>query len=163
MTNVEYVSRPSKVTFSGVFSLNDLYALIKRWHGKHNFDPIEKEHAEVQRGEGKDYFLKFESERDEDDYRESVMEITIRGEDLVPVKRKDQRLYEGKITVSVRALLRRDIKNKWRDSFWMHFMRSIWDKWGISPEYKKYHEELSQEAKDLVAEIKSFFDVEKHK
>lgn len=160
MPNIDYVTRPSKINFYGEFSLDEFYALVNRWLKKHNFDNIEKEHAEAQVGDGKDYLLKIAAERDEDDYHDSVMEVSVRGEGLKPTKRKDHRTYTGKITISVRAVLRRDIKNKWTDSFGMHFIRSLWDKWGIAREHKKFHNELSQEVKDFIVELKSFFNLE---
>ncbi len=163
MSTVDFVTRPLKVTADTTFNLQDLIKTITRWGSKHGFDPYDADHAEIQRGDGKDYLLKLILYRDEDDYHESEIQIKVQGESLQFAKRKDQTCSKGKVTVVLRAILNKDVRSKWETSFTMHFFRSVWDRYVEGDKHDKYHAELDQETKDLHAELKSFLNVEKYK
>lgn len=163
MGTVDFVTRPLRITADTTFNLQDLIRTINRWASKHDFAPYDADHAEIQRGDGKDYLLKLALYRDEDDYFDSVIEIKVQGENLQFAKRKDQTCSKGKVTVILRAILNSDIRSKWESSFSMHFFRTLWDRYVESDKHHQYHAELDQEAKDLHAELKSFLNVEKYK
>ncbi len=159
MAEIDYVhppSKPLKVVQESTFDMNQLYKLGRSWFGKHGYDFFEKEYVSSQREDAKNASIKWEAEREVDDYVKFHIEVRIKFKNLREVQGKKKVLNSGEVSFSIEAYLAKDYEARWEKGFMSKFIRGVYDMFVIRGKIDKDKQRLDREAREFFNEIRMF-------
>ena len=151
------------ITYSGLFSVREIFKLIDGWLEQHGWDKIEASHKEIVAEKGKEINISLEPEKKENDYVKSILYIDItmtEVEDVVVKKgKKEISLNKGEVEISLDAKLVTDHEGKWVQSPLHMLAKAAYDKFIKKSEIDAFKEKLSKATTHLSEQIKAHLNL----
>jgi hypothetical protein len=153
-----------KVTHDGLFDFKGTYQFLYDWFSHYNYIVVEQRYSEKATPEGKELEIKWLCLRKISDYFRFQINLTIRTSRLNPVEvvidgvktKKDK----GYIELKFGSYLERDYESKWESNPISKFFRGLYDKYIIKTRIEAYEDQLAVEVEEMIAQAKSFLDLE---
>jgi len=154
---------PLVVSQEAVFNVSDLYKHIKAWFDFHGYDFYEKQYIDKDLEDGKEFKLKWVTEKKIDDYLRVHIDMTIKFEKVSSVKTKKGMMNKGKVTFKFESFLEKDWDDKWSRNFFYLFMRECYDKFVAGNYMDAKMEELRKQTYEVYNEVKAFLKLHQYK
>jgi len=163
MTEREIIVDKLRLSYTGLFSVKDLYALIDNWLYEKGYDKRENKNYEVVRPEGKFIELELSPWKKVTDYANNVILIRIIMEDIKEVEvEKDGKkfmLNQGKIKFVFDGILETDWEHRWEGKPIYYFIKVVFDKFIYKPFSKGFETGLQEDLMHLHSQIKGFLNL----
>ena len=155
-----------KLSYDGLFKIDELYAVISNWFYEKGWDWYEKMNEEQITSTGKQIRIILEPYKNVSDYYTQVISIKliIKNVKEVDVETKGElvRLHHGLIRMTIDAYLVTDRKGKWKDKPFLWFLSVIFDKYFFREPYLKMENWLKTEVDHLHNQIKDYLNLIKY-
>lgn len=127
----------ASISYSGLFSMRELFDVILQWARDKGYFPLEKSHTEVVQPDGRFIEMNMEPFKKFSDYAKSVIKLRVQlsGVKDVTVSRDDKKvkLQEGKVSLSLDAILETDHEHTWESKPILYFLRTVVEKYVLRP------------------------------
>ncbi|MBU1203780.1 MAG: hypothetical protein KKG60_01795 [Nanoarchaeota archaeon] len=154
MSEIDYVIPGIVVEKEGIVDISDLYKLMRNWLEKRDYSVVEKEYVD-EVAEKSSISIKWEGEKDVDDYTRFIIKVGIKGK-VENVRLKKKNAVKGVISIKFESCMEQDYEEKWENSPVFKFFRGIFDKYGMKNRFNKYSKELRENTYDLYYEVKAY-------
>ncbi|MBW3011010.1 hypothetical protein KY326_02215 [Candidatus Woesearchaeota archaeon] len=152
-----------RVSYTGLFSVREIFKLIDDWLGQHGWDKIEASHTEVVTEKGKEIKISLEPEKKENDYVKYIIYIDIvltEVEDVVVKKgKKNIPLNKGNVDISLDAKIVTDYDGKWVKSPIHLMIKAMYDKFVKKSEIDEFKAKLEKAVTHLNEQIKAHLNL----
>jgi len=156
MAETDYVISGIMIKKSGLIDLREVYRLMKEWFFQRRYDFIEKEYKDKELEEGKNIFIKWNSEKKVDDYTKMVIDVTFRGDKLEEVKVGNRNLLKGNVSILFESYVYKDYEENWEKNPVSKFIREVFDKFIVKQHFDKIHKDLRAETYAVFDEVKRY-------
>ena len=155
----------SKIKYAGVFNFSEFYKFCHEWLAEElAFDVAEEQYIEKIKGDSKDIEFKWQGSKKVSDYFkfEINLDFRILGLEKVEVAQNNAkvRTNKGNVEVKCSGTLVRDYESKFETNAFQKFLRGIYEKWVIPSRIGDYEDKLAGYCDELLAQIKSYLDLE---
>lgn len=166
MAEVDHIIDSATVSYSGLFSMRELYKLITNWCMEHQYDPYDAQNLEQVREDKRFIQLIMIPARKMSDYIKFQIKITVVAADLIEtVVEKDglkSKFDQGNVTIIFNAFYITDYENKWNERALHYFVRLAYNKFINKAHMDKYRGQLVDDVNNLRDNIKSYLNVHRY-
>lgn len=163
MTERRIVVDKLRLTYTGIFSVVELYQLIDRWTREKGYDKRENKNVEEVKPSGKNIELDIEPWKKITDYVRSSIHMRIIMSDIKEVEvEKDNlkvKMNQGKVQIIIDGWLDTDYENRWEGHPIFFFLRSVFEKYVYKPFTVGYENYVASDVSHLHSTIKSFLNL----
>jgi len=157
---------PSQViSYSGIFSVSDIYSHIDSFTRQNGYDKLELLNSEQVFSSGKDIVLLIEPYKKITDYAKCVLWVKMIFTDVkeVEIERdgKKKKMNKGNVTIIMQGFLITDYEGKWEQQPWFIFIRTIFDKFVFKIYTNKFEEILRHDYQTLNTHLKGYLNLQK--
>lgn len=153
-----------KLKHAGIFNFKEFYRFCYMWLVDQQYFMIEKEYTEKIQANGKEVVIKWEARRKISDYFRFFIKIDWRilGMKDVEVQKDGDKLTlnKGDIEVAVTATIEKDYENRWENTSFFKFLRTLYDRYLVRSRIEGYEASIYQETNEFLAQMKSFLALE---
>jgi len=143
----------------GTLNLNQLYKDMKAWFAEKDYIFFEKEAGKKEKETGFKVLIKWEVERNIDEYAQFKIKVEIFGQDLQEIKKEDIKLHSGNFEIRFWADVNLDYTNTWeRKPFGKFLFGRHTNVMMKSKIQSVYETKLDDELQDLIAIAKEYFE-----
>lgn len=151
------------ISYSGLFSVRELFKLVDDWLAQGGWDRIESSHTEVVTEKGKEIKVSLEPEKKVSDYIKFIIYIDLElteVEDVVVKKgKKSIPLSKGNVDISIDAKLVTDYDGKWVQSPVHLMIKAFYDKFIKKSEIDEFKAKLEKDVTHLNEQIKAHLNL----
>lgn len=167
----DFVTPRQTVNRSLTYDQKDLYKFLQHWFIERNYDFIELDYTEKLGTNGKRvYAFRWQNERKLEPLIKSIIEVEFRAEtENVQVETHDKKrktMQNGDVSITVTSYLLREVDSEWalrKESVYFRFIREVYDKYlGRGGRLTRYHEDVKNDVKMLLADIRSYLRVHRY-
>lgn len=152
-----------RLTYEGLFSVNELYLVIDKWFRDKGYDKREMKNVENVKPDGKYVELWIQPWKKITDYAKIEILIRMMMSEIKEVEvEKDGhkvRLNQGKVQFLFDGFLVTDYENKWEGKPTYVFIRTIFDKYIYKTYTSRFDSQVAEDVKHLNTTIKSFLNL----
>ena len=152
-----------RLTYEGLFSVNELYLVIDKWFRDKGYDKRENRNVEHVKPEGKYIELWIQPWKKITDYAKIDMLIRIIMTDIKEVEvEKDGHtitMNQGKVQIVIDGFLNTDYENKWEGKPFYVFIRTIFDKFVYKSYTARFDAQVAEDVNHLHQTMKSFLNL----
>jgi hypothetical protein len=153
-----------KLKHKGFFSYSDYYNFCYNWLKDEGYNIAEDEYTEKITGGGKEIQIKWKASKKVSDYVKNELRVEwhILGmsDAEVEVEGKKTKTNKGEVKITLTATIIKDYESRWDETVFLKFLRGVYDRYIIRETVKKYEDRLEDKAKDYIAQMKSFLNLE---
>ncbi len=154
----------TKIKYTGVFNLNDLYNLLYDFLSDGGYFVMEEGYSEKIKAEGKEIEIKWTCLKKVTDYFRFRLKITWRLFRVVDVEimknGKKIKMNKGDLEIKFTSVLDRDYEHKFEISPFHKFLRAIYEKYIIKNRIEQMEEKLVEETLNFVNNTKAYLELE---
>ena len=150
-----------KIKQSAKTNFPELCESIKAWYELNRYSFFEFSHDEKIIEGKKSVSLNYQGLKEIDDYYKFQLDTSIKLPNYEIIKGEKEKLTQGEISFTFKAILICDYEDKWDKKPVMKFLRAISDKFFTKNKRDSYEKEIENDAYDLYAKVKSFLNLEK--
>lgn len=166
MAEKEMIVADQRITYEGIFSLDELHKLITEWLEQKKYDRMDKLHTESIRPDGKYVDIVLEPDKMIDDYTDLIIRIRMYvsqlKEVMVEMDGRKRRLNTGKIQIVLDAWVKTDYQGRMESKPIYQFMQTLYDKYIFKTEMSKQHSQLKGDVAHLKESITNYLNLFKH-
>jgi len=168
MVERHFVVSSKTIKYEGVFSASGVYGVIQDWASDKGYFPIEADHTESVKPEGKfvDVLL-YPTLKKLSDYAKGVFRIHIQMSGLndIAIERDGRKvkLQEGKVVIRMQGFLETDYEQRWETKPLLYVLRTLFEKYVYGPFISGYESAIKEDYAVLESRLKSYFNLEKFK
>ncbi len=152
-----------KITFEGIFDLKELYKHLYEWLTWRKYDIAEKKYKEKIRPTGKDMEIKWEANKDIDEYSSFLIEMraVLVGINDVEVQKDSAKvkMQKGEITIYISAHVITDKMEIWQARPSFSFLQKFYEKYLYKGSIDRMKAELWKVGWDFHNEAKAFLNL----
>jgi hypothetical protein len=152
-----------KLKQTGYWTYKELYHAVFHWLREHNYKIFEELYNEKLKSNGKEVIIKWRCERKITDYFKYQQRIDwhiIGMKDAdVEIDGKKISTQKGEVEIIFIAELIKDYERRWEDKPFWKFLRSVYEKYVVRETLEQYEDEVRDELKEMITEIKSFLRI----
>lgn len=163
MAERDFVVDHMRLSYEGVFKVQDLYKLIDSWLREKGYDKREKRMAEKVAPDGK--FIEWEIEpwKKITDYAKIVIKLRVIMSDIkeidVEIDGNKIKMNQGKADFVFDGFMETDYENRWESKPMWVFLRTIFDKHLLRPYTQGYYNAVLDDVNEIHTRIKSFLNL----
>ena len=163
MAERDFVVDHLRLSYEGVFKVQDLYKMIDTWLREKGYDKREKKMAEKVAPDGK--FIEWEMEpwKKITDYAKIVIKLRILMSDIkevdIDIDNTKVRMNQGKADFVFDGFMETDYENRWESKPLFYFLRTLFDKFVFKPYTTGYYNNVLDDVNDLHSRIKAFLNL----
>src|SRR3989344_7156201 len=163
MSEKKIVVDKLRLTYEGLFSIQDLYKLIDTWFREKGYDKRERIAHERVTPDGKYIELEIEPWKKYTDYVKSEIKMRMIFSDVKEVEVEQEGvkvvLNQGKIQMVFDAYLTTDYEHRWEQKPLFYFLRAIFDRYIYRVYTGKYEQHVIEDTNQMHAQISSFLNL----
>lgn len=148
---------------SALFDIDELYKHAHDWLEWRKYSVTEKKYKENHKAGGREIEIKWECQRDIDEYSRFQLDVRwhLLGVNDVEVEHagKNVKMQKGELNIFISAIIIFDYNEKWEQSPMMKFMKSFYEKYLYAGTVENLKNELWKEGWELYNEMKSFLNL----
>jgi hypothetical protein len=163
MTEQTPVTGPAKVTFTGIFDLDEWYRLMYELFTTFGYEVNERKYKEKMKPQGKDIEMIWDCQRKVDDYTKFYIRVEVFG---LAVKRVsvqkggvEKNADKGTLEITFKSILITDYENRWETHPVLKFMKGMYDKYLYRPTFDHWKDKIYEEMYHIQNEVKAFFNL----
>jgi len=155
----------TKIKHKGIFNFKETYNLVYDWLINEGYDLNEKQYKEnVLPGGAKEIEIEWEAMRKVSDYFQFVIKVEyhIMGmtEVEVEIDGKKEKMNRGQFEFIIKSVLVKDHESRWENAPFFKFLRTLYDRYLIPSRIENYQGKLIGEVDEIVAQVKSFLNLQ---
>lgn len=154
------------ITYEGYVDIGSYWAQIRRLFEKRGYAYFEREHNEVVARDGKEIFLKADSDRELSDDAKSriTVQLQVRNSKEVTIELdgKPKRVNECTMKITTSAYLVTDYEGRYQHVASLFFLRRIYEKFFGVRELKKLTRVVQRDYEDIIKETKHYLNLSKY-
>ena len=156
MSETNYVIDKLEVKFDGIFSLDDLYHILKEFLEQYKYTVTEKAFEE----KGKESLtVKWKANKVIDEYTQFIIKTSMKcNAQLIEIKNKQ--LYQGSLTFTLKSQIEKDFQDMWNGPV-KQFIRGIYDKFIAGDRFEKLEAELKAESYATIEKARQYLNMKK--
>lgn len=166
MSEKNIIVPDTKIKYSGLFNVLELYSMIDTYFKEKNYDKVEKRNEERIYPKGKEIELVLQPYRNVTDYYKYVIKLEILMKNVTEVEiekdKKKIRMNHGDITIVYSAWIQTDFENRSEVNPLYVFYRTLMDKYIFRNYFDKHSGNLKNDVKMLQTNIKAFLNLYKY-
>ncbi|MCB9361842.1 hypothetical protein H6504_00260 [Candidatus Woesearchaeota archaeon] len=163
MTERETVIDKLRLTYEGLFSVQDLYKLIDSYFEDRNYDKREIKNYETVKPEGKFIELEMEPWKKYTDYYRNIIHLRILMDNIKEVEIEKEghkiRVNQGKVQIIFDGYIETDYEHKWESNAMFFFLRTLYNKYFYLPYTMRYTGSCKADIQALQNQIKDLLNV----
>jgi len=163
MAEREKIIDELRLSYEGLFDVNELYLAIDKWFRDKGYDKRELKNIEYVKPEGKFIELRIMPWKKITDYAKIEIKIRMQMSDIKEVEvEKDNhkiKLNQGKIQMIFDGFLTTDYENKWEGKPTYVFLRTLFDKFIYKGYTAKFQSQVAEDVNHIHTTIKSFLNL----
>jgi len=167
MAEKELVVRETRVTYEGLFLLDELHKTIDDWCSAKHYDRLDKMHAESVKPEGKYIDIELLPEKNLDDYTKFEVRVRIHVSHLKPttvtMDGRKRRMSDGKVQIVIDAFIVTAAQGRMENKPINHFFRTLFDKYVYRTATTRLADQLKEDVNHLKTSINSYLNINKHR
>ena len=167
MAEIRTVIDKLRITYDGLFSMPELYAIIDNWLHEKRYDKMEKKNIEKVKPEGKDIELLLQPWKKITDYAKIVINIRLVATGITEVEIEKEgakvKMNQGRIQIVFDGWLVTDWENRWEGKPIFFFLRQVFDRYVFKPYTMGYETAVAKDVSDLHGEVKGFLNLYRYK
>jgi hypothetical protein len=167
MVSRELVVEEERVSYEGLFNVNELYKVIDFWLKDKGYGNLEKGHTESIKPEGRMVEISLEPAKNLTDYARSQIRIGIEMTEVtnvvVTVDEKKRKVNKGKVDIKLRGLLFTDYEDRWEGKPGFLLLHGLWNKYVYKTFTGGFQGKIRKDVDSLKQRIKSFLNLYKVK
>jgi len=156
-----------RLSYEGLFNLNELYLIMDKWFRERGYDKFERKNFEHVYKEGRQIEMEIMPWKKITDYAKIQTKIIMLFTDIkdtvIQVDGKDVRMNSGKCLFTFQGYLETDYEHKWESKAVLLFIRAIWDMWISKINTDKYEAYVADETMHLYQTIKAYLNLNRYK
>lgn len=153
-----------KFSYSGLFSVKDLYKLIRNWLSEKDYDVFEADHTQDVFEDGKQILILLVIKRKISDYAQIGGKIKIafkKIEDVVVEQNShNAKLSKGAFEIKFEILLVTDYEKSWENNAVQYFLRAVMDKFVFKSYIRQAEDQATTEFGQLEKELRSYLNTQ---
>lgn len=163
MAERETVVDRLRLTYEGLFDVNELYKFIDTYFREKGYDKKEIKNIEKVSDEGKYIELLLEPWKKITDYARNVIRVRIVMSDIKDVEvEKDKtkvKLNQGKVQVVIDAYMDTDYEERWENKPTFFFIRTLFDRFFYRQYTLGYQANVLNDVNQLHSNLKAFLNL----
>lgn len=163
MVEILSCSPPQTIKYKGLLRCKELYKEITSWLVEHGYEKNEIMNEEQVLENGKQIFILLEPSKAISDYGKVEMEISISISELEKVTIEHEgvkkHMDKGNVSVTIETSLVTDHENKWQNKPFYYFSKKIMERFFFKEYIDMYKEEVVEDKRILMREIKGFLNL----
>jgi len=163
MSEVDFIVKELEIKQKSKFNMIELYRTLKEWFEHQGYTLFEKEYNDIFKNNKRDLKLKWEAQKEIDDYTKFIIEISMKIKNYKILTTKTEKLVEGTLTVNFEAVIESDYEDKWSSNSIQLFIRGIYDKLLNTTKVQKNEKKLSDNVHEVFNKTKFFLNMYKFK
>lgn len=152
-----------KLKQTGYWNYKEIYDMAFNWIKERNYLLRENLYNEKLQANGKEVIIKWTAIRKVTDYFmfEIVLEWHILGmkDAEVEIDGKKVKTNKGEVEIVFKANIVKDYEKRWEDKPLWKFLRSVYEKYVIRETVDEYEDDLEDEVKEMITDIKEFLRI----
>ncbi|MBT4334803.1 hypothetical protein HOD61_03235 [archaeon] len=145
------------------FNMIELYRTLKEWFEHQGYTLFEKEYNDIFKKDKRNLKIKWEAQKEIDDYTKFIIGIGIKITDYKIITTKTEKLVSGTISMNFEGGIESDYEEKWSSNPLQLFFRGIYDKIINTPKNEKNEKNLSNNVHEVYNKTKFFLNMYKFK
>jgi len=167
MTEREMIVSGQRVTFEGIFSMDELHKLITEWLKQKGYDRLDRLHSESVKPDGKYIDIELEPDKNIDDYTKFIIRIRLYASQLKDVlveqDGRKRRLNQGKVQIVLDAYIKTDYQGRMETKPVYTFIRTLYDKYIFKSESSKNQKQITADVMHLKESIMNYLNLGKYR
>jgi hypothetical protein len=163
MSEKKLVIEQLKLTYSGLFDVNELYSLIDGFLKEKGFDKFERKNIQQVTPSGKHIELELRPWKTVSDYVKTHMKITLYLTNVKDVEvEKDGvkvKLNQGNVHIVLDGYIETDHEDRWESNAMYVFFRTLIDKYIIKTYLDTFEQEIASDVDQLYNQLKAFLNL----
>ena len=156
-----------RISYTGIFSLKDIYKLLQGWMIDQGYIPVERRVHETVTKTGKNVEVDFEPYKKLTDYAKSVIRINVLASDMkqVEVTRdgKKRNLNQGTISIVIDSWLETDYEGRWETQPFYYVLRTIFERYVYTPYMSGFIKSVRDDTVQVRDQLKAYLNLERFK
>ena len=152
-----------RLTYQGLFHLNELYRIIDKWLREKGYDKYERKNFEHIYKDGKQVEVELEPWKKFTDYAKCSIKMNMLftgvKDVVVTIDGKKRNLNQGKVMITFLGILETDYEHRWEKKAILYFLRSIFDLWIYKVNTDKFEAFIAEDTNQLYQRIKSYLNL----
>ncbi|MBS3097529.1 hypothetical protein J4209_01895 [Candidatus Woesearchaeota archaeon] len=150
-----------RLSYNGVFDINDFYNAVEDWIQEKGMEKETKKKLEHVMPHGKKLEWYIECWKSVASYAKTIVRMRALFDEVKEVQivknKSKRRLNQGKVLIILDGILETDIEGSWQQKPLFYFMRALVDKYIWKFHTNKYEAPLIDEVYDMHKTLKKFF------
>lgn len=164
MPTQNHITGPSKVKYSGIFKMSDIYRVAHSLLIDMRYIIEETKYREkVGQGGSREIEIKWHATKEFDDYTRYRITLSwlVLGLNDVEIEKEGTKvkMNNGTIELTINSYLETDYEGRWETHPITRFFKGLHDKYLYRRTYLDYQERIYKEAYKLENELKAFFNL----
>ena len=159
----EIVVQEQRVTYEGIFSLDELHKTISDWCANKHYDRLDKLHTESVKPEGKFIDIELQPDKNIDDYTNFMIRIRIYASNIkdvtVEMDGRKRRLNQGKVQIVLDAFIKTDYQGRMEGKPIYTFFRTLYDKYIYKSDMARHEDNLKSDVAHLKETIYNYLNL----
>ena len=165
MVEMEHILVEERVTYDGIFSIDELHKLITDWLIQKKYDRFDKMHTESVKPDGKYIDIEMEPYKSIDDYTKFIIRIRIYASKLqeVTVEQdgRKKRMNNGKIQIVLDGFIKTDWQGRMDSKAMYSFIRTLYDKYIYKSETHRNEQQFKRDFVHLKETMANYLNLMK--
>ncbi len=163
MVFVDYLERGLKLSYEGIFEIDELYKKLTRWAKKHGYEIKELSYKAQKEKDLQKINVIWECKKDGSDYMKYKLDVFLNCANIKDIVVKNKKKQHGNAEVVIDSYVERDKEDVWSRKSLTRFLRETYDKLIIGNQLEEYKKEAISDVKALMSDLKAFFNTLKLK
>lgn len=155
-----------RLSYQGLFNLNELYLIIDKWLREKGYDKFERKNFEHVYPDGKQIEVEIEPWKKFTDYAKCSIKLNMlfTGVKDVVVKKDGMkvRMNQGKCLITFMGYLETDYEHQWEQKAFLFFLRSLFDMFIYKINTDKFEAFITEDTNHLYQTIKSYLNIQRY-
>lgn len=165
MAEKELVVAESRLSYEGLFSIDELHKVITDWLQQKQYDRLDKLHTQSIKPDGKYIDIELEPDKMVDDYTDLIIRIRIYASQLKDViieqDGRKKSMNDGKVTLVFDAWVKTDYAGRMDSKPVYTVMRTLFEKYIFKSQMARYPAQLKGDVAHLKETISNYLNLMK--
>ncbi len=155
------VVESERISYSGYFSVKDLYNVVDEWLSENWYDRKETSHKESVHDKGKTIDITMKPWKTVTDYLKYRLVIKIQMQDIKDAQVGKKKFDDGTVHITIDAFLESDHEGRWQSTGWLMVFNFFFDRYVYSSTVSRYKKGLADDVRSFKNAVKSYFNFAK--
>lgn len=166
MGNVDII-KDSQILLNALFDIKEVYKYLYDWLNYYGYDVTETHYKEKVKPEGKELEIRWEADRDIDEYSRFTIKVKWLILGMVDVEVQQAggekiKMQKGELNMYISAKITTDRQKKWEASAFLKFLKSFYESYLYHDTLDELKVRLWKEGWEFINEAKAYLSLYKY-